>query len=94
MDEPRITVTPKEFQSALTVWLRLAPKSIERRYVKWLELKAQKRDLEHHRVDLAAEFAAIAMAGMIRAGWEVTRLEGENIFRDLVPGERERLGQP
>jgi hypothetical protein len=63
----------------------------ERRYVKWLELKAQKRDLEHHRVDLAAEFAAIAVAGLIRAGWEVTCPERENIFRDLAPGELERL---
>jgi hypothetical protein len=44
MSEPaRIAVSPEELQRAMLIWMRLAPKPIERRYVKWLELKAQKR---------------------------------------------------
>lgn len=90
MQEPRVAVTPQEFEAALRVWLRLAPKSIERRYEKWLKLREQRRDDERHRVDLPAEFAAVAAAALVRAGWQVSRRENENIFRDLLPGERER----
>lgn len=73
MEEPRIAVTPKEFEAALRVWLRLAPKSIERRYEKLLKLREQKRDSEEHQVDLPAEFAAVAVAKLVQAGWTITR---------------------
>lgn len=77
MDEPRVAVTTEEFQRAMTIWLRLAPKSIERRWTKWLQLREAKRDLPEHRVDLAAEFAAVAAKKLAEAGWEVTRIQKE-----------------
>jgi hypothetical protein len=90
MDQ-RVAVTVEEFERALTVWLRLAPKSVERRWTKWLQLREQKRDSEKDHVDLAAEFAAVAASGMRRAGWEVTRRHNENIFAQLPPGHRDRV---
>jgi hypothetical protein len=73
MEQHNVEVTPAEFETALRIWLRTAPKAIEARYVRWLKLAEQKRQSREDMVDLPREFAAVARAKLVQAGWKIVR---------------------
>jgi len=80
MDQPRVTVTPEALADALTVWLRIMPKSL------WSDLEAyhiaaqQKRQGERPMIERAV--AEYLTDQFHRAKWEATHPEAVNVFSD------------
>jgi hypothetical protein len=85
----RITVTPRELATAMTVWLRVMPTRIWRAYENYQMARQQKRHVENPEVERAvAEY----LAGKFdQAGWEVSHEERGNIFADPIGQSRQKI---
>jgi hypothetical protein len=72
MPNPRVVASPTELESAITVWLKTLPPRVMERYLRFLALRAEKRDTEADRIDPRDELAKHLAAKFAQAGWEAS----------------------
>jgi hypothetical protein len=86
MEKPRVDVSIEEFTLAIRLWIRGSPPSIWKRDQLYEELRSQKRHDPSKAPDPRGDLAAYITDQFVRAGWEVTRSETENIFEGIGEG--------
>jgi hypothetical protein len=86
MGAQRFDVSIEEFGQAIRLWIRGSPPSIWKRDQLYEELRSQKRHDPSKAPDPRGDLAAYITDQLVRAGWQVTRPEPENIFEGIGEG--------
>ena len=74
----RVVVTPEKLQTAITIWLRVAPRHVWRKYEAYERLKADKRHNSEEAPDAQKELADYLAAQFKQVRWEITHAAPKN----------------
>ena len=74
----RVVVTPEKLNTAIAIWLRVAPRHVWRKYEAYERLMADKRHNPEDAPDAQKALADYLTGRFTQAKWEITHPEPRN----------------